>query len=112
MTKTELKELLNKKENWILLEELVNGKELKFMPVANFKFADLKEANLALAKLKHADLSEADLSYAKLVDADIECADLSNADIQNIKIKNSEQWILNLSSLNIKYAKLLKEEDK
>jgi len=85
-TKEELRDILQKHQDWLLGKE--NGVR------ANLSCADLSSANLSSANLSYANLSSANLSYADLSSANLRYADLRSANLR----------YANLSSANLSYA--------
>ena len=65
MTKEELAEILNDKENWQLFEELANKKKLHWLPYANLYNADLSKTNMKHTKLGFINLKRAYYSFLR-----------------------------------------------
>lgn len=86
MTKEELKDFLNDRDNWKIFEELVNERQLSNMYSANFEYADLSHAFLRRADLSHAHLEDADLKYSWVQKADFGYARLGKREIKQKEV--------------------------
>ena len=98
MTKNELKEVLKKHKEWLIIKK--NGEH------ANLRDADLRDADLRDANLRGADLSGADLNGADLSGADLSGADLSGADLRCANLRGADLRCANLRDANLRCANL------
>jgi len=96
----------DKKENSIKLT-LEAGVKINI----NFRYANLRGADLGCANLRRADLGCANLEYANLRRADLGCADLRYADLRYADLGDADLGCANLRGAdlgcaNLKYANL------
>ena len=72
----------------------------------DFRYADLRSANLWSADLRHADLENANLWRANLQNADLRHADLRSADLVNANLRGADLRSANLWSADLRHADL------
>ena len=108
MTKTELKEILDKHTKWLRDEPGGSRADLSGVDLygANLSGVDLSGADLSGADLSGVDLSGADLSRADLSGADLSGVDLSRADLSRADLSRADLSRADLSGVDLSRAKI------